>query len=175
MTGESLFLTHFTNSGSGKKRVAFASPYPGSIVPLDLSLLGEEITCQKDVFLCAALGTEVSMKFNKKLGTGFFGGEGFILQHIKGDGMVFIHACGTLIKKELDNETLIVDTGALVAFSPGIDYDIARTGGLKKMMFSGEGVFQTTLSGTGTVYLQSLPFSRLVSKISQSINLGKSS
>ena len=175
LTGESLFLTHFTNSGSGKKRVAFASPYPGSIVPLDLSLLGEEITCQKDVFLCAALGTEISMKFNKKIGAGFFGGEGFILQHIKGDGMVFIHACGSLIKKELDNETLIVDTGALVAFSPGIDFDIATTGGLKKMMFSGEGFFQTTLSGTGTVYLQSLPFSRLVSKISQSINSRKSS
>ena len=144
-----------------------------SIVPLDLSSIGEEIICQKDVFLCAALGTEISMKFNKKLGAGFFGGEGFILQNIKGDGMVFIHACGTLIKKELNNETLIVDTGSLVAFTTGIDYDIAVTGGLKKMMFSGEGFFQTTLSGTGTVYLQSLSFSRLVGKISQSINIEK--
>jgi len=175
LTGESLFLTHFTNGGSGKKRVAFASPYPGSIVALNLGSLGEEITCQKDVFLCAALGTEISMKFNKKLGAGFFGGEGFVLQHIKGDGMVFIHACGTLIKKELNNETLIVDTGSLVAFSSGIDYDIAATGGLKKMMFSGEGFFQTTLSGTGTIYLQSLPFSRLVGKIANRINAGKKS
>ena len=115
------------------------------------------------------------MKFNKKLGTGFFGGEGFILQHIKGDGMVFIHACGTLIKKELNNETLIVDTGSLVAFSTAIDFNIAATGGLKKMMFSGEGFFQTTLSGTGTIYLQSLPFSRLVGKIANRINAGKKS
>ena len=175
LTGESIFMTHFTNSGSGKKNVAFASPYPGKIIPLDMSKIDNEIVCQKDAFLCAALGTEVSIKFNKKLGAGFFGGEGFILQQLKGDGMAFIHACGTIIKKELNNETLIVDTGCLVAFTKGVDYDIQRAGSLKSMFFSGEGFFLATLKGTGTVYLQSLPFSRLANRIIASApNLGGS-
>ena len=130
-----------------------------------MSQIDNEIICQKYAFLCAALGTEVSIKFNKKLGAGFFGGEGFILQQLRGDGMAFIHACGTIIKKELNNETLIADTGCLVAFTKGISYDIQRTGGLKSMFFSGEGFFLATLRGTGTVYLQSLPFSRLANRI----------
>ena len=165
LTGESIFMTHFTNSGEGKKRVAFASPYPGKIIALDMSKINNEIICQKDAFLCAALGTEVTITFNKKLGAGFFGGEGFILQKLRGDGMAFIHACGTIIKKELNNETLLVDTGCLVAFTNGINYDIQKTGGLKSMFFSGEGFFMATLKGTGTVYLQSLPFSRLANRI----------
>ena len=165
LTGESIFMTHFTNEGSGKKRVAFASPYPGKIIALNLAEMGNEIICQKDAFLCAAFGTEVTITFNRKLGAGFFGGEGFILQKLNGDGMAFVHACGTIIKKELNNETIIVDTGCLVAFTPGISYDIKRNGNLKSMFFSGEGFFLTTLSGTGTVYLQSLPFSRLANRI----------
>eukprot|EP01047_Picozoa_sp_COSAG01_P015475 COSAG01_NODE_775_length_13698_cov_60.191632_12_plen_263_part_00 len=165
LTGESIFMTHFTNQGFGKKRVAFASPFPGRIIPLDMAQIGQEIICQKDAFLCAALGTEVSITFNKRLGAGFFGGEGFILQKLAGDGMAFIHACGTIIKKELRNESLLVDTGCLVAFTPGITYDIQKTGGLKSMFFSGEGFFLANLQGTGTVYLQSLPFSRLANRI----------
>ena len=173
LTGESIFMTHFTNSGHYKKHVAFASPYPGKIIPLDMSKIDNEIICQKDAFLCAALGTKVSITFNKKLGAGFFGGEGFILQKLYGDGMAFIHACGTIVKKELNNETLIVDTGCLVAFTKGISYDIQKTGGLKSMFFSGEGFFLATLQGTGTVYLQSLPFSRLASRIiSNAPNIG---
>ena len=175
LTGESIFMTHFTNSGSHKKRVAFASPYPGKIIPLDMSKIDNEIICQKDAFLCAALGTEVSITFNKKLGAGFFGGEGFILQKLSGDGMAFIHACGTIVKKELNNESIIVDTGCLVAFTNGINYDIQRTGNLKSMFFSGEGFFLATLQGTGTVYLQSLPFSRLANRIIASApNIGGS-
>ena len=158
-------MTHFTNSGSGKNRVAFASPYPGKIIALDMSKINNSITCQKDAFLCAALGTEVTITFNKKLGAGFFGGEGFILQKLRGDGMAFVHACGTIIKKELNNEKLLVDTGCLVAFTDGINYDIQKTGNLKSMFFSGEGFFLATLEGTGTVYLQSLPFSRLANRI----------
>tara|TARA_B110000438_G_scaffold298367_1_gene346482 strand:- start:93 stop:881 length:789 start_codon:yes stop_codon:yes gene_type:complete len=173
LTGESIFMTHFTNSGAGKKCVAFASPYPGKIIALDMSKINNQIICQKDAFLCAALGTEVTITFNKKLGAGFFGGEGFILQKLYGDGMAFIHACGTIIKKELNNETLLVDTGCLVAFTDGINYDIKKTGGLKSMFFSGEGFFMATLKGTGTVYLQSLPFSRLANRILASApNLG---
>ena len=165
LTGESIFMTHFTNAGEGKKHVAFASPYPGKIIALNMSDIDNEIICQKDAFLCAALGTEVTITFNKKLGAGFFGGEGFILQKLKGDGMAFIHACGTIVKKELNNETLLVDTGCLVAFTKGINYDIQKTGGLKSMFFSGEGFFLATLQGTGTVYIQSLPFSRLANRI----------
>ena len=165
ISGESLFITHFTNTGSDKRRVAFAAPYPGHIIPVDLSQIGGELTCQKDAFLCAALGTELSIAFSRKLGAGFFGGEGFILQTLRGDGMAFVHAGGSVIKKELANETLRVDTGCLVAFSPGIDYDIEMTKGLKSMFFGGEGLFLATLSGTGTVYLQSLPFSRLADRI----------
>ena len=173
LTGESIFMTHFTNNGDGKKHVAFASPYPGKIIALDMSTINNEIICQKDAFLCAALGTEVSITFNKRLGAGFFGGEGFILQRLRGDGMAFIHACGTIIKKELNNESIMVDTGCLVAFTSEIDYNISQTGGLKSMFFSGEGFFLTKLSGTGTVYLQSLPFSRLANRIlANTPNLG---
>ena len=164
-TGESLFLTHFTNSGDKKKKVAFAAPYPGKIVSLDMAKLGGEITCQKDAFLCAALGTKVSITFNKKLGAGFFGGEGFILEHLIGDGKAFLHAGGTIVKKELKGDTLRVDTGCLVAFTKGIDYDIQKAGGLKSMLFGGEGLFLATLKGTGTVYLQTLPFSRLANRV----------
>lgn len=165
LTGESIFLTHFTNAGGGKKRVAFSAPYPGKIIPLDMSKLGGEFLCQKDAFLCAALGTEVGIAFNKRLGAGFFGGEGFILQRLKGDGMAFVHAGGTVITKQMAGETLRVDTGCIVAFSRGIDYDIQRAGGLKSMFFGGEGLFLATLRGTGTVLLQSLPFSRLADRI----------
>ncbi|NKB38434.1 MAG: TIGR00266 family protein [Gammaproteobacteria bacterium] len=165
LTGESMFTTHFSNRGQGKKRVAFSAPYPGSIVALNMAELGEKITCQKDAFLCAALGTSISITFNKRLGAGLFGGEGFILQTLAGDGMAFIQAGGTVIKKELKGETLRVDTGCLVGFTPGIKYDIQRAGNLKSMIFGGEGVFLATLSGTGTVWLQSLPFSRMADRI----------
>ncbi|MCG8527711.1 MAG: TIGR00266 family protein [Opitutales bacterium] len=168
LTGESLFMTHFTNRGSGKSRVAFAAPYPGRIIPVELSDVGGTILCQKDAFLCAALGTKVSIAFNKKLGAGFFGGEGFILQKLQGDGKAFIHAGGTVIKKELSGETLRIDTGCIVAFSEGIDYSIERAGNLKSMFFGGEGLFLATLRGHGTVYLQTLPFSRLADRIIKS-------
>lgn len=165
ITGESLFLTHFTNEGSGKKRVAFAAPYPGKIIPVDMSKVGGELICQKDAFLCAALGTSVGIAFNKRLGTGLFGGEGFILQRLIGDGMAFVHAGGTVVKKKLNNETLKVDTGCLVAFTKGIDYDIRMVKGLRSMLFGGEGLFLAELSGTGTALLQSMPISRLAERI----------
>jgi len=165
LTGESLFLTHFTNSGTGKKRAAFAAPYPGKIVALDLAQVSNEILCQKDAFLAAALGTEVGIAFTRRFGTGFFGGEGFILQRLRGDGHVFMHAGGTIVEKQLNGETLRVDTGCLVAFTPGIDYDIERAGGLKSMIFGGEGLFLATLRGQGTIWLQTLPFSRLADRI----------
>ena len=165
LTGESLFLTHFSNHGSSKRRVAFAAPYPGKILALDLNKLGGGLTCQKEAFLCAALGTKLQIVFRRKLGAGLFGGEGFILQKLEGDGKAFIHAGGTVVKKQLQGETLRVDTGCLVAFTSGIDYDIQRSGSLKSMVFGGEGLFLTTLSGHGTVLLQSLPFSRLADRI----------
>lgn len=165
LTGESIFITHFTNGGSGKARVAFAAPYPGKVMPINLAEIGGAITCQKDAFLCAAKGTELTIAFNKRLGAGFFGGEGFILQKLRGDGLAFLHAGGTVVKKELRGETLRVDTGCIVAFTGSIDYDITRAGGLKSMIFGGEGLFLATLSGTGTVWLQSLPFSRLADRI----------
>jgi uncharacterized protein (TIGR00266 family) len=165
LTGESIFMTHFTSEGSGKRRVAFAAPYPGKIIPIDLKTVGGELLCQKDAFLCAALGTKVSIAFTKKIGAGFFGGEGFILQKLEGDGKAFIHVGGTVIKKELRGETLKVDTGCIAAFTSGIDYDIQLAGGLKSMFFGGEGMTLATLSGTGTVLLQSLPFSRLCDRI----------
>lgn len=165
LTGESIFTTHFTNIGTGKRRVAFSAPYPGTVVALDMSEVGGELICQKDAFLAAALGTKISVVFNKKLGAGFFGGEGFLLQKIEGDGMTFIHAGGTLVRKQLQNEMLRVDTGCLVAFSNGIDYDIEQAGNLKSMLFGGEGLFLATLRGKGTVWLQSLPFSRLADRI----------
>lgn len=165
LTGESLFMTHFKNTGREKQHVAFAAPFPGKIIPLDLSKMGGELICQKDAFLAAALGTEVSISFNKRLGVGFFGGEGFILQKLVGDGMVFIHAGGTIVKKDLGSETLRVDTGCIVAFTSGVDYSIERAGGLKSMFFGGEGLFLATLRGPGSVWLQSLPFSRLADRI----------
>ena len=166
LTGESIFMTHFTNTAPvGKKRVAFAAPYPGKIIPLKLSEYGGEILCEKDAFLCAAKGTAVGIAFQKKLGAGLFGGEGFILQRLKGDGLAFVHAGGHIVKKELRGERLRVDTGCLVAFTSGISYDIERAGNLKSMFFGGEGLFLTTLSGHGTVWLQSLPFSRLADRI----------
>ncbi len=166
LTGESLFTTHFTHKGpSGKRRVAFAAPFPGTIVPLNLAEYGDHVYCQKDAFLCAALGTQIGVAFNRRIGTGLFGGEGFILQHLKGDGMAFVQAGGTIVKKDLRNQELRVDTGCLVAFTEGVDYDIQRAGGLKSMVFGGEGMFLATLRGTGTVWLQSLPFSRMADRI----------
>jgi uncharacterized protein (TIGR00266 family) len=167
LTGESIFMTHFTHEGTGKSRVAFAAPYPGRIVAVDLNAIGGQLICQKDAFLCAAKGTEVSIAFTKRLGAGFFGGEGFILQKLKGDGMVFIHVGGTVVEKQLNGETLRVDTGCIAAFSPGITYDIQRAGNLKSMFFGGEGLFLATLQGQGTVWLQSLPFSRMADRIIQ--------
>lgn len=165
ITGESLFITHFTNTGAGKSRVAFAAPYPGQIIPVDMARHGGSLLCQKDAFLCAAKGTKISMAFNKKLGVGFFGGEGFILQKLEGDGMAFVHAGGTVIPVDLNNETIRVDTGCLVGFTAGVTYDIERAGGMKSMFFGGEGMFLATLRGTGRVYLQSLPFSRMCDRI----------
>lgn len=166
ITGESLFLTHFTNEGEGKKRVTFNAPYPGKIIPIDLSQSGKLI-CQKDSFLCAARGTKIDVTFSKKIGAGLFGGEGFILQSIQGDGNAFIHAGGAVVEKELKGEKLIVDTGCLVAFEDGIDYDIQAAGNLKSMIFGGESVFLATLEGHGKVYLQSLPFSKLADRVLQ--------
>ena len=167
LTSESIFLTHFTNNGVGKKRVAFAAPYPGKIFPIDMSKVSGDLLCQKDAFLCAALGTRLGIAFTKRLGAGFFGSEGFILQRISGDGKVFLHAGGTIIVKRLKEEIIRVDTGCIVAFTSRIDYDIQRAGNLKSMFFGGEGLFLATLSGTGTVLLQSLPFSRMADRILQ--------
>lgn len=166
LTGESLFVTHFSNAaGQGKRHVAFGAPYPGKIIAIDLDEAKGELICQKDAFLCAALGTEVTIAFNRRLGAGFFGGEGFILQRLRGDGMVFIHAGGTIIERRLENEKLLVDTGCIVAFERTIDYNIQQAGGLKSMLFGGEGLFLATLQGAGRVWLQSLPFSRLADRI----------
>ena len=165
LTGESIFLTHFTNTGSGKQRVSFAAPYPGQIIPIDMAKHGGLFLCQKDAFLCAAKGTKVSIAFTRRLGSGFFGGEGFILQKLEGDGMAFAHAGGTVVSKELDGEVIRVDTGCIVGFTGGIDYSIERAGNLKSMFFGGEGLFLATLRGKGKVYLQSLPFSRMCDRI----------
>jgi len=166
LAGESLFMTHFTHNGSGKSRVAFAAPYPGKIIAADLAEMGGELICQQDAFLCAALGTKIDVAFTQSFGAGFFGGEGFVLQRLSGDGLAFIHVGGTVVEKQLNNETVRVDTGCIAAFTAGINYEIERAGSLKSMVFGGEGLFLATLSGTGTVYLQSMPFSRLVDKIS---------
>jgi uncharacterized protein (TIGR00266 family) len=166
LTGESFFITTFLYTGRGKGHVAFGAPYPGKIVPLELAKLGGSFLCQKDAFLCAARGIEIEVAFTKKIGAGLFGGEGFILQRLEGEGMAFIHAGGTLIKKELaGGEILRVDTGCLVAFSPSVDYDIQFIGGFKNALFGGEGLFLAKLTGPGLVYLQSLPFSRLADRI----------
>lgn len=165
LSGESLFMTHFSNAGKKAARVAFAAPYPGTVVPIQLGELGGRLLCQKDAFLCAAHGTAIGISFNKRLGAGFFGGEGFILQQLEGDGLAFVHAGGTVIRKDMNNETLRLDTGCLVAFSAGLDYDIQLAGGLKSMLFGGEGIFLATLKGSGTVWIQSLPFSRLAERV----------
>ncbi|RMG95744.1 MAG: TIGR00266 family protein [Chloroflexi bacterium] len=165
ITGESIFMTHFTNSAQNKKHVAFGAPYPGKIIAIDLDEAKGELICQKDSFLCAALGTRISIAFNKRLGAGLFGGEGFILQRLQGDGYVFIHAGGTIVEKRLNGEKLMVDTGCIVAFENTITYDIQRAGNLKSMLFGGEGLFLATLQGVGRVWLQSLPFSRLADRI----------
>ena len=167
VVGESLFMTHFTNTGHKKRRLTFASPFPGSIIPLDLSKLGGEIICQKDSFLCAAMGTKVDIAFNKRLGSGFFGGEGFIMERLVGDGMAFVHAGGTVVEKELNGETLRLDTGCLVAIAGDIEYDIQMVKGFRSMFFGGEGLFLATLSGHGKVWIQSLPFSRLADRVLQ--------
>lgn len=166
ITGESLFMTAFTNEQQGKKHVSFASPYPGKIIPMDLSELGGKIICQKDAFLAAAKGVSVGVEFQRKIGVGFFGGEGFIMQKLEGDGLSFVHAGGTIIKKELSpGEVLRVDTGCLVAMSSSVNYDIEMVKGIKTALFGGEGLFFATLRGPGTVWIQSLPFSRLASRV----------
>jgi len=166
LTGESLFMTTFTNKGSGKKHVSFAAPYPGKIIPLDLSRLSGKIICQKDAFLCAAKGVSVGIEFQRKLGAGFFGGEGFIMQKLEGDGMTFVHAGGTIaVKKLVAGEKLRVDTGCLVAMTKDVKYDIEMVKGVKTALFGGEGLFFATLQGPGTVWVQSLPFSRLASRV----------
>jgi uncharacterized protein (TIGR00266 family) len=163
VTGESLFMTHFTNRGYVRCKVAFAAPYPGTVIPIDLAQLpGNTLIAQRDSFLCAALGTGISMHFNRNLGSGFFGGEGFILQKLQGDGMAFVHAGGTVIEKTLRNETLRVDTGCVVAFEPSVNFDVQRAGGLRSMIFGGEGIFLATLQGSGRVWIQSMPISKLV-------------
>ena len=174
ITGESFFISTFLNIGRGKKHVAFAAPYPGKIVALDLDMYGGAFLCQKDSFLCAAKGTEISVAFTKKIGTGIFGGEGFILQRLEGDGMVFMHAGGTVIKKTLAaGETLRVDTGCLVGFPQTVDYDIQFIGGFKNALFGGEGLFLAKMTGPGDVYLQSLPFARLVDRIQAGISFSQ--
>ncbi len=165
LTGESLFMTHFTNNASERRCVAFAAPYPGKIMPIDLSVCGGEFFCQKDAFLCAAKGTNIEIAFNRKLTTGLFGGEGFILQKLAGSGKAFIHVGGTIVKKELDGEKMLVDTGCLAGFSTGVQYDVQKAGDMKTMLFGGEGIFLASLSGHGTVYIQSLPFSRLARRV----------
>ena len=166
LTGESLFMTVFQNQGSGKRRVAFGAPYPGKIIPLHLAELGGELITQKDSFLCAAKGVSVGIAFQKRLGTGLFGGEGFIMQRLQGNGWAFVHAGGTLYERTLQpGETLRVDTGCIVGFQPSVDYDIQMVGGIKTAFFGGEGLFFATLRGPGKVWLQSLPFSRLAGRI----------
>jgi uncharacterized protein (TIGR00266 family) len=166
ITGESIFMTHFSNRGMVKRRAAFAAPFPGKIVPLDLSTVNGDFICQKSSFLCAALGTKLGVALNKKIGAGLFGGEGFILQRLTGDGMIFVHAGGTVIEKRLDGGTLRVDTGCIVGFEgQGVEYSVARAGNLKSMLLGGEGIFLATLSGHGRVWLQSLPFSVLAERV----------
>ena len=173
ITGESFFITTFLNNSRNISRVAFGAPYPGKIIPLDLPSLGGSFICQKDSFLCAARGVEIEVAFTKKIGAGLFGGEGFILQRLTGDGLAFVHAGGTLIEKHLAaGETLRVDTGCLAAFAPSVDYDIQFVGGFKNALFGGEGLFLATLTGPGLVYIQSLPLSRLADRIVSASRFG---
>jgi uncharacterized protein (TIGR00266 family) len=163
LTGESLFMTHFTNRGSKKSKVGFSAPYPGTVIPVDLAMSrNNELIVQKDGFLCAAYGTKLSIVFNRKIGAGLVGGEGFILQKLQGDGKAFVHAGGTVIERTLNNETLRVDTGCVVAFESQIDFDVERSGSLRSMVFGGEGIFLATLKGSGKVWLQSMPIRKLV-------------
>ena len=166
ITGESFFITSFLNNGNGKSHVAFAAPYPGKIIPVNLTQFGGRILCQKDSFLCAAQGIEIEVAFTKRIGTGIFGSEGFILQRLEGDGLVFMHAGGTIVEKDLGaGETLRVDTGCLVAFAANVEYDIQFIGGFRNALFGGEGLFLTRMTGPGKIYLQSLPFSRIADRI----------
>ena len=166
ITGESLFITHFTNQGYGKSKVAFAAPYPGTVVPVDLNQVRNNLIVQKDGFLCAALGTKLTVTLNKRIGSGLLGGEGFILQKLEGDGRAFIHAGGTVIERQLNNETLRIDTGCVVAFETALDFDIETAGSLKSMVFGGEGLFLATIRGTGKVWLQSMPIRKLIRALS---------
>lgn len=166
LVGESLFMTAYTNVGQGKKRVSFASPYPGKIIPLDLQQLGNRVICQKDAFLCAAKGVAIGIEFQKRLGTGLFGGEGFIMEKLEGDGMAFMHAGGHVFERELaPGELVKIDTGCIVAFTSTIHYDIQFVGGIKNTLFGGEGVFFATLRGPGKIWIQTLPVSRLAGRI----------
>ncbi len=166
LTGESLFMTAFYNNLSGKRKVSFASPYPGKIIPIDLTAFKGKFICQKDAFLCAAKGVSIGIEFSKKLGRGLFGGEGFIMQKLEGNGMAFVHAGGTMVKKELNpGEVLRVDTGCIIGFTQNVDYDIEFVGGIRNTVFGGEGLFFAKLQGPGTVYIQSLPFSRLAGRV----------
>ena len=165
ISGESVFLTHFTNEAAGKAHVGFAAPYPGQIVAIDLGRHSGDVICQKQAFLAAAKGTELSITFNKRIGAGFFGGEGFILQRLHGDGLAFVHAGGTIIERDLAGETLRVDTGCIVGFEDNVEYEIEMAGGLRSMLFGGEGIFLATLSGHGRVWLQTMPFARLADRI----------
>lgn len=167
LTGESLFMTHFTNRGNRKAKVGFSAPYPGTVIPIDLSASpNNELLVQKDGFLCAAFGTKLTIAFNRKLGAGLVGGEGFILEKLQGDGKAFVHAGGTVIERMLNNETLRVDTGCVVAFESQIDFDVEAAGSLRSMIFGGEGIFLATLRGTGRVWLQSMPIRKLVQALS---------
>jgi uncharacterized protein (TIGR00266 family) len=166
VTGESLFTTVYTNNTSQKQRVAFGAPYPGKILPMDLRQLGGMLICQRDAFLCAARGVSLGIAFQRKLSAGFFGGEGFIMQKLEGDGLAFVHAGGTVVKRELQaGQTLLVDTGCVVAYTPSVNFEIQFVGKIKTALFGGEGLFFAKLSGPGTVWLQSLPFSRLASRV----------
>jgi uncharacterized protein (TIGR00266 family) len=166
LTGESLFMTVFQNRGAGKKRVAFGAPYPGKIIPVHLADIGGDLLAQKDSFLCAAKGVSIGIAFTQRLGAGFFGGEGFILERLQGDGLCFIHAGGTILQRDLAaGEVLRVDTGCIVAFQPSVDYDIQFVGNVKSALFGGEGLFFATLRGPGRIWLQSLPLSRLAGRI----------
>ena len=174
VTGESFFITTFTNTGAARADVAFAAPYPGKILPVDLHAMGGTILAQKDSFLCAARGTDIAVAFNRKLGAGLFGGEGFILQKLTGDGLAFIHSGGTLVEQELTaGQTLRVDTGCVVAFTPSVDFDVQFVGGFKNALFGGEGLWFATLRGPGRVWLQTLPFSRLANRIAAGLSRPK--
>ena len=166
ITGESLFTTVYSNQAHAKQRVAFAAPYPGKILPMDLRQLGGMLICQKDSFLCAARGVSLGIHFQQKLSVGFFGGEGFIMQKLEGDGLAFVHAGGTVLRRELRHgETLLIDTGCVVAYTPNVDFEIQYVGKIKTALFGGEGLFFAKMTGPGTVWLQSLPFSRLASRV----------